>query len=300
MKATKTTAAAAAAGGKSTRKDDWSVGTGLIPGRELLGPLLLMITTPCFSIVYFHVCTQLDGDFVAFFRMLLGMQQPEQGLSSSSMGMLLLWRIWPDPWNTHVWKMILSFFAFQLILMRIVPGRRMTSTLTPNGNLPVYTANGTACYAITIVTLLVSAHLGVFDPASIYDMYGNILASLNVFAWLFCAALYVKGHVAPSTTDSGTTGHVLQDFFWGMELYPEFFGWDVKVFTNCRSGMMFWAVAVTSFAYKNMQQQQDGQLQYGMAVSVALQLIYISKFFHWEMGYMRSMDIQHDRAGYYI
>lgn len=35
-------------------------------------------------------------------------------------------------------------------------------------------------------------------------------------------------------------------------------------------------------------------------VSVVLQLTYITKFFHWEMGYMNSMDIQHDRAGFYL
>lgn len=28
--------------------------------------------------------------------------------------------------------------------------------------------------------------------------------------------------------------------------------------------------------------------------------MYITKFFHWEMGYMNSMDIQHDRAGFYL
>lgn len=28
----------------------------------------------------------------------------------------------------------------------------------------------------------------------------------------------------------------------GTELYPRIFGWDVKVFTNCRFGMMFWAL----------------------------------------------------------
>ncbi|GMH66250.1 hypothetical protein TrRE_jg784, partial [Triparma retinervis] len=30
------------------------------------------------------------------------------------------------------------------------------------------------------------------------------------------------------------------------------------------------------------------------------EIIYITKFFHWEMGYMCSMDIQVDRAGYYL
>ena len=37
-----------------------------------------------------------------------------------------------------------------------------------------------------------------------------------------------------------------------------------------------------------------------MLVSVGVQLVYVLKFFHWEMGYMSTMDIQHDRAGFYI
>ena len=37
-----------------------------------------------------------------------------------------------------------------------------------------------------------------------------------------------------------------------------------------------------------------------MVVSVDLQLIHISKFFIWEMGYMRSLDIMRDRAGWMI
>jgi 7-dehydrocholesterol reductase len=63
-------------------------------------------------------------------------------------------------------------------------------------------------------------------------------------------------------------------------------------------GMMFWSVAIVCFAHKNSVTHPH--LQLGMAVNVALQLIYITKFFFWEMGYMCSMDIQHDRAGYYL
>ena len=35
-------------------------------------------------------------------------------------------------------------------------------------------------------------------------------------------------------------------------------------------------------------------------VSVALQLIYVGTFFYYESGYFKTMDIQEDRAGYYI
>ena len=39
------------------------------------------------------------------------------------------------------------------------------------------------------------------------------------------------------------------DIFWGTELYPRFghalwdIGWDVKLFTNCRFGMMYWGLS---------------------------------------------------------
>jgi 7-dehydrocholesterol reductase len=37
-----------------------------------------------------------------------------------------------------------------------------------------------------------------------------------------------------------------------------------------------------------------------MLVSVGLQLVYIFKFFWWESGYFATLDIMHDRFGYYI
>ncbi|CAM9438720.1 unnamed protein product, partial [Sphacelaria rigidula] len=84
----------------------------------------------------------------------------------------------------------------------------------------------------------------------------------------------------------------------GTELYPRLFDVDVKLFTNCRFGMMYWAVGI--ICYAQAQREMFGHVSTSMAVSVGLQLIYITKFFHWEMGYTNSMDIQHDRAGFYL
>jgi 7-dehydrocholesterol reductase len=162
-----------------------------------------------------------------------------------------------------------------------------------------YKANGLQSYLFTLAIFLVLHTSGVVRPALVYDKFGEIISSLNVFALLFCAMLTVKGHVAPSSTDSGTTGNAVIDFYWGMELYPQILGWDVKMFTNCRVGMMYWAVGILCYAAKNME-INNGQLANAIFVNVTLQLIYITKFFYWEMGYMCSMDIQHDRAGYYI
>jgi Ergosterol biosynthesis ERG4/ERG24 family len=280
---------------------NWSGGAGILPGRETIGPIVLMLLTPIFSIVYFHVGSVYGGDFQQFVATVYNNSNNSNNSSNSNSNSnntggeplyLQIYHLWPNPWDTYTWQMIGCFTIFQLILLRIVPGQRFVATTTPSGHRPIYTANGMACYILTLLSLMILNATTSFRAADVYDKFGNILSSMNVLALMFCTMLVVKGYVAPSGLDSGTTGSIVQDFYWGMELYPRIAGWDVKQFTNCRMGMMFWAVAIVSFCYKNME-VHDGQLQYGLAVSVVLQLVYISKFFYWEMGYMcRSVSIR--------
>lgn len=51
----------------------------------------------------------------------------------------------------------------------------------------------------------------------------------------------------------------------GTELYPRIWGADVKMFTNCRFGMMYWAVGAILYAYT--QVVIYGHLSSSMAVS---------------------------------
>jgi 7-dehydrocholesterol reductase len=182
----------------------WSSGKGLIPQRDVLGPLFLMLSTPPFSIVFYYVVSQRQGDFVGFGRdMLL-----KQGLFAT------LREIWPSPWLPGVWTAVLSFAALQLVLMKAVPGNDFVATVTPNGVRPVYKANGMACFLINLGLLLVLAHWEILNPALLYDYFGNVISTMNLFALAFCLMLFVKGHVAPSGPDSGTNGSIIQDFYW--------------------------------------------------------------------------------------
>jgi 7-dehydrocholesterol reductase len=61
--------------------------------------------------------------------------------------------------------------------------------------------------------------------------------------------------------------------------------------------MMIWAVLVYIDALKSYE--LHGFVD-SMVVSAILQLTYISKFFWWEAGYLNTIDIMLDRAGYYI
>ena len=104
--------------------------------------------------------------------------------------------------------------------------------------------------------------------------------------------------MAPSSTDSGSCGSWLYDFYWGMELYPLLGPLDIKVFTNCRFGMMAWPYLLLCFAAK--QYETYGYVADSMVASLVVFMAYLVKFYMWETGYWGSMDIQHDRAGYYI
>lgn len=200
--------------------------------------------------------------------------------------------------SVAAWKLIIPFGVFQLILMRVLPGKLTKGPVTPAGNVPVYKANGFLAFCVTVVSFFLMAYVfKVFNPAEVYDHYLEIIGALNLTSLLFCAFLCIKGCYFPSSTDCGVSGNLMFDYYWGSELYPRIFGWDVKQFTNCRFGLMSWAILVLCFAAK---QQQVYGLSDSMLVSVALQIIYIGKFFHWEMGYMKTLDIMHDRAGFYL
>ncbi len=257
--------------------------------RTTFGPLCLMICCTPFVMVMWYVNTALQGSFAQFFVLIW-----QQGL------LLTIKQIWaPVFWGSAIaWQMIASFVLFQFVLIKILPGKTFYGPITPKGNIPVYKANGISAFIMTVVTFYVlSVHLKLFSPTLIYDHLGEILGALNIFSLLLCVGLYFKGRFYPSSTDSGTTGNILFDYYWGSELYPRVAGVNLKMFINCRLGMMSWGIFLLSYAFK---QAEIAYLSSAMVVAVALQMIYIAKFFIWETGYLASLDIMHDRAGFYI
>lgn len=257
--------------------------------RLYLFPLSLLVVCPPVVFIFWYVGTHLNGSFTAFAQLVA-----QNGFFTT------LWTIWQPVFfgSPTAWKIIAIYGAAQLLLMRFVPGKEFLGPVTPKGNVPVYKANGLACFGITMASFLIASYgFHWFSPSILYDEMGPLLGALNCFSLALCFVLYLKGLFAPSSTDAGSSGSFLFDYYWGTELYPRIFGWDVKQFTNCRFGMMGWPLLIVSYAAK---QQELYGLSDAMMISVALQLIYIAKFFVWETGYLRSLDIMHDRAGFMI
>lgn len=257
--------------------------------RNTLGPLFLIAVCPPFVILMWYTNTALQGSFSQLWALIVS-----QGFFTT------LYEIWRPVFfgSSIAWKMIISFAIFELILMKVLPGKTFYGPVTPKGNTPVYKANGVAAFFITMLTFCIATFgLNLFSATIIFDHLGALFGALNILSLFVCALLYLKGRFAPSTTDSGTTGNLIFDYYWGTELYPTVLGWNIKQFINCRFGMMSWGIILLSYAAK---QHALFGLSNSMLISVALQLIYITKFFIWETGYFRSLDIMHDRAGFYI
>ena len=144
---------------------------------------------------------------------------------------------------------VLMFGLIQLLFMWLVPGRIHLGPKAPSGHVPKYKANGVQCFLLTIVLWAVGAFFKLFPAGWQYQHASGMFAFLNMSALLLCLVLYLKGRFAPSTGDAGHSGNIIFDIFWGTELYPRFghalwdIGWDVKLFTNCRFGMMYWGLS---------------------------------------------------------
>ena len=255
--------------------------------RTTLGPLLLILFTPPAAIIFWIVCT---------FEPFNGSLAPLLNAAG--------WRSvaahWPWP-SASAATMVLVFVVLEGILLQWLPGKVFEGPITPTGSCPRYKLNGVAAWFITLTLFFVcSFGLRLFKPGIIWDHFGEILATLILFALIFCVGLYFKGKYWPSSEDASLSGNFIWDYYWGVELHPTLLGINLKQLINCRLSMMGWGVIVCSFAAKQAELDPGGHVSNSMLVSVAITLIYLFRFFWWENGYFTSLDIMHDRFGYYI
>jgi len=112
--------------------------------------------------------------------------------------------------NTHVSS---TYFC----CLRLLPGKTFKATVTPAGNVPVYKANGMQAYFASLFLFFL---LQQYGPAYglrvswVYHHMGELLSAMNVFSLAFCFFLLVKGVTFPSSSDSGSSGNWIIDFYW--------------------------------------------------------------------------------------
>lgn len=255
--------------------------------RATLGPLLLILITPPAAIIFWIVCT---------FEPFNGSLSP----LLTAAGWRSVLAHWPWP-SLSAAALVLVFVVLEGILLIWLPGKTFEGPLTPAGSRPHYKLNGVPAWLVTHALFLgCSFGLGLFNAGIVWDHFGEIIATLVLFALIFCLFLYCKGRWWPTSRDRSISGNFIWDYYRGVELHPTLLNVDLKQLVNCRFSMMGWSVIVCSFAAKQAGLDPGGHLSNIMLVCVALMLIYILRFFWWESGYFTSLDVMHDRFGYYI
>lgn len=154
--------------------------------------------------------------------------------------------------SRFAWKVLGCYAAFELILMRVLPGQNKSGPPSPTGHVPVYRANGTQAYCVTLATFGLLTYLGVIDPGLVYDHLGEILGALNISAIVLCLLLYFKGKYLPSNSDASVSGSLIFDYYWGTELYPRILGksvpwWHLVSIVACSSVLC--VSTLTSYLY---------------------------------------------------
>jgi len=256
-----------------------------------LGAVALMIYSPNMVMFMWYAAVHCDGSFSELAHRIMA--------KGVVVGVCDIWSM-VTIGSPAVLAIIFGYMVFAVVLQMVLPGPRAEGPVTPKGNTPVYKDNGFSCYVVTMLAFLaLTAYLKQhgMTPTIVYDKFDEVLVTLTLFSLVFCVLLQLKGYFLPSTSDHGSSGNLIFDFYWGTELYPRVCGVDVKVFTNCRFGLTVWALLVLIFGVKSYE--LHGFVD-SMWVSAVLQLVYLTKFFWWEAGYMRTIDIMVDRAGYYI
>lgn len=193
-----------------------------------------------------------------------------------------------------------AWYALQALLMLVLPGGTTLGAVTPAGHRLPYRLNGGLAWLIThLLFVAVAFWWGLVPPTLIYEHWGGLFVAANVAGLVVALAAWMKARRWPTHADDRRfSGHPLLDFFTGIELNPRLGRFDLKLFHIGRVGMTAWTLVNLSFAAQ--QHATLGRVTSAMLVVNVLQLVYVLDLFWREAWYVRTIDIQHDRFGFYL
>mgnify|MGYP001435207278 FL=1 len=132
--------------------------------------------------------------------------------------------------SVYAWKVVLTFYFWAFVSLK-VPSKIFKGPATPNGYIPLYSANGFQYYLVSLLVFLTLTFVFPSVCVDIYQDFSNIIQVLNVSSLLLCGYLVFKGKHFPETKNDPlqTVDKPLPYLFYrGIELHPRFFDVDIK------------------------------------------------------------------------
>ena len=89
---------------------------------------------------------------------------------------------------------LLTFPLCWSYLSLIVPSKTFKGPTTPAGYVPVYSANGTQYYLVSLAAYLLLVWRVPSLPTQIWRHFDDIISTANIFSLLLCLYILIKGN----------------------------------------------------------------------------------------------------------
>ncbi|KAF2069838.1 hypothetical protein CYY_008843 [Polysphondylium violaceum] len=203
-------------------------------------------------------------------------------------------------WRAPTIESITIFGSFLLFLglgSHLVPGRNVQGQ--PLINNPskrlTYKCNGLSLFfCLCFFFFFGSYGMNWFEPTLVYDHFGPIFTTVNLFATLLTVILFFTGLASGR---GKRHGNLIHDLFLGVELNPRFAGLDLKFF-SLRPALMGWVMVNFSLAAQEFKVY--GSLSTGMILYQIFTFIYAFDYFFFEEYMLSTWDIIAENWGWML
>jgi protein-S-isoprenylcysteine O-methyltransferase Ste14 len=182
------------------------------------------------------------------------------------------------------------------LLQIIAPGPWVEGTPLPDGTRLKYKMNGLFSFVVSLGLFVTATQVGWLSPTLLYDQFGSLITTVNLFAFAFSLFLYFFGK--RKYPGEQRTGNFFYDYFLGTSLNPRIGSFDFKFFMESRPGLIGWIAINFSLACK--QATMEHGLTTPMYLVFAFQFLYVADYFWHEEAILTTWDIKHEKFGWML
>ncbi|XP_065856399.1 delta(14)-sterol reductase [Euphorbia lathyris] len=200
-------------------------------------------------------------------------------------------------WNSCA--ILAIFFVYLAIAGSILPGKVVPGVTLQDGSCLHYRCNGLLSLLLLVALLVMSAKMDVISPTVISERGFELLSTTFIFSTLVTLMLYAAGCNTKDRSSSlkpHVSGNLIHDWWFGIQLNPQFLGIDLKFFF-VRAGMMGWLLINLSVLAQSIQ---DETLSHSMILYQLFCALYILDYFFHEEYMTSTWDIIAERLGFML
>ncbi|KAH9603750.1 hypothetical protein KSS87_010362 [Heliosperma pusillum] len=127
--------------------------------------------------------------------------------------------------------LLVSYFGYLALFGSFLPGKIIPGATLPDGSHLNYCCNGLLQLTLLVLLLAGGVAAGLVSPTAIADRGLELLSATLIFSIIVTLLLYVAGRVSRhqgSSLKPHVSGNLIHDWWFGIQLNPQFMGIDLK------------------------------------------------------------------------